>query len=144
MQVIHRGRLWLWPIATGSYAVAGTPKPCHANTAANTAANKANIAVCPGKHTAAASSLQLAAYAKQALPNHVMETQQQTTSCKHSSKQSTHSSLCRQAYICSQLTTTGSYAVAGTAKPCHANTAAYSCHYVHYAPSRSGPIQLVQ
>ena len=70
----HGGQLWLWPIATGSYAVAGTPKQCHANTAAN----KANIAACPSKHTAAASSLQLAAYAN-GRPCQIM-------SCKHSSK----------------------------------------------------------
>ena len=64
--------------------------------------------------------------------------------CKHNSKPNTHSSLSEQAYICSQLTTTSSFAVAGTVKSCHATTAAYSYHYVHCAPSRSGPIQLIQ
>ena len=51
-------------------------------------------------------------------------------SSKHSSNQSTHSSLSQQAYTCSQLTTTGSFAAAGTVKPCHATTAAYRYHYV--------------
>ena len=95
-------------------AVAGTPNQCHANTAANTAANKANIAACPSKHTAAASSLQLAAY-DNGRPC-------QTMSCKHI--QSKHGSLLQQACSCSQLITTGSCPIPCTLKPCHANTPA--------------------
>ena len=61
-------------------------------------------------------------------------------SCKHSSRQSTHSSLSQQAYSCSQLTATGSFAVAGTVKPCHATTAAYCYHYVQIMSLRTKQI----